>query len=96
MVYPVEPDRYPPTVLPQAASYVTARTRAALHTALVNAKGEAIYCDTDAIHLPADHPAPKGSGPNPGQWAAKVHGEAHYAARRNYRLGDKLVNWIER
>lgn len=96
IVYPVEPDRYPPTVLPQAASYVTARTRSALHTALVNAKGEAIYCDTDAIHLPADHPAPKGSGPNPGQWAAKVRGQAHYAARRNYRLGDKLVNWIER
>ena len=95
MVYPVEPDRYPPTVLPQTASYVTARTRAALYTALVDARGEAIYCDTDAIHLPADHPAPKGSGPNPGQWAAKVRGEAHYAARRNYRLGDKLVNWVD-
>ena len=94
LVYPTEPAQMPPTILPQVASYITARTRRHLLTALNDSNGEAIYCDTDAIHLPAESKPPRNSGTNPGQWVAKVKGEAHYVSRRNYRLGNKLVNWV--
>jgi hypothetical protein len=93
MLYPSEPAVYPPTIIPQVASYVTARTRGALLSALIDAGDAAIYCDTDAVHLPASSPAPFNSGAMPGQWTAKVEGHGHYIARRRYRLGKKLVNW---
>jgi len=96
MVYPSEPAVYPPTIVPQVASYVTARTRRHLHRALVDAGPGVIYCDTDAVHLPAGAAAPANSGPRPGQWCAKVEGKAHYVARRNYKLGKKFVNYVPR
>ena len=93
MLYPSEPAVYPPTIVPQVASYVTARTRRVLHDALTDAGDAAIYCDTDAVHLPASSPPPRNSGPASGQWCAKVSGHGHYVARRNYQLGQKLVHY---
>lgn len=91
-VYPVRPARLPPTILPQVASYVTARTRRTLHDAIAECWPEPIYCDTDGLHLPASAAGPSGSGDAPGQWAAKVTGPAHYYSRRRYYIGNKKVN----
>ena len=92
-VYPVRPERYPPTIVPQVASYVTARTRRRLFDALAETWPAPIYCDTDGIHLPADHPGPGSNcGDQPGQWAEKVSGDAFYYGRRRYYVGHKRVN----
>lgn len=90
-VYPTTPDRLPPTIVPQVASYVTARTRAHLYGQLRAHWPGVIYCDTDGIHVPAGTwRGPEGDGP--GEWAAKVTGPAKYHHRRRYYVGTKRVN----
>ena len=92
-LYPSTPDRTPPTLIPMVASYVTARTRRKLHTAIAEVGSDrVIYCDTDSIHVPAGTPPPSDSGSNPGQWAEKESGHAEYMNRRRYRIGSKRVN----
>jgi hypothetical protein len=91
-VYPTRPARLPPTIVPQVASYVTARTRRRLYDAIEETWPAPIYCDTDGVHLPADHPGPTGIGVEPGAWADKESGPAHYFGRRRYYVGRKRVN----
>jgi hypothetical protein len=54
-------------------------------------RADAIYSDTDSIHLPSSSAPPKNCGPNAGQWVAKVHGDAEYIGVKNYRIGEKVV-----
>lgn len=93
IVYPALPDRFPPTMVPMVASYVTARTRRALFDAIHQiGTDRVIYCDTDSAHAPPDAPAPRNMGPDGGQWAVKEAGRGIYHGRRRYRIGDKRVN----
>lgn len=85
---PVPTSRQPVT-LPQAGSYVTALVRSRVWPELQRA--DAIYSDTDSIHLPSSSPPPKNCGHAAGQWAAKVHGDAEYIGVKNYRIGEKVV-----
>jgi hypothetical protein len=78
-----------PVTCPQAGSYVTALVRSRVWPELT--RPDAIYSDTDSIHLPASAPPPKNCGEQAGQWAAKVHGEAEYLGVKNYRIGSKTV-----
>ena len=89
MAYPV---REPPRAhnQPQVHSYLTARVRAKLNAGLRQSGGQALYCDTDSMHLPADAEPPE-LGPGSGAWARKGGGDAFYRGRRSYRIGTKTV-----
>lgn len=76
--------------LPMVASYITSRVRRELADAL-RACPDALYCDTDSIHLPASSDPPPHVGTEPGRWAAKVRGWAFYQGRRSYEIGHKTV-----
>lgn len=78
-----------PVTCPQAGSYVTALVRSRVWPELTRA--DAIYSDTDSIHLPADSAPPKNCGEQAGQWAAKVRGPAEYLGPKNYQIGSKVV-----
>lgn len=87
--YPVvEPP--PAAACPQAHSYLTARVRLALARALRD-NPAALYCDTDSVHLPAGVEPVLDQGELPGQWAAKVSGNAYYRGVRSYTIGSKVV-----
>jgi hypothetical protein len=90
-VYPVRPDRFPPSYLPQVASYITSAVRIELRDELHRAGDRAAYCDTDSIHAVAGDYRPKNYGTDPGQWHQKAAGEARYRARRSYFVGSKRV-----
>lgn len=83
------PVAFQPITCPQAGSYVTALVRSRVWPELN--RQDAIYSDTDSIHLPASSAPPKNCGPAAGQWAPKVRGDAEYLGVRNYRIGDKSV-----
>lgn len=83
------PSAHTPITCPQAGSYVTALVRSRVWPELN--RPDAIYSDTDSIHLPASSAPPKNLGPAAGQWAAKVTGEAEYLGVRNYKIGSKMV-----
>ena len=78
-----------PVTCPQAGSYVTSLVRSAVWPEL--SRPDAIYSDTDSVHLPADAPPPCNVGSNAGQWAAKESGMAHYIGPKHYKIGNKQV-----
>lgn len=78
-------------ICPQLGSYVTARTRGVVYSALLEAGSEALYTDTDSLHLPASAPPPELFDSGPGSWAAKEVGWARYEAVRRYCIGSKAV-----
>lgn len=79
-----------PVTCPQAGSYVTALVRGRVWPELQRA--DAIYSDTDSIHLPADAPPPADCGDAPGQWRASAAGLASYYGPKKYIVGAKNVN----
>lgn len=83
------PSTIQPITCPQAGSYVTALVRSRVWPELT--RPDAIYTDTDSIHLPADAPPPQNCGPNAGQWAPKVRGAAEYHGQKHYQIGTKRV-----
>ena len=92
-LYPLSPRYYPPTYLPQVASYLTSKVRVELRREIARAGSQAIYVDTDSIHTAgANGYCPLDSGPKPGQWSVKARGPARYIARRYYFVGSKRVN----
>lgn len=82
--------RRQPMTCPQAGSYITARVRDRVWPELC--RPDAIYSDTDSIHLPAGAPPPAGMGDGPGQWRKTAYGLASYYGPKKYIIGDKRVN----
>lgn len=90
MAVPV-PARYQAATFPQAGSYVTSLVRGRVWPEL--ARHEALYSDTDSIHLPADAAPPADMGPSPGQWAEKARGQAVYYGPKTYQIGSKTAGF---
>lgn len=88
MAVPVTPQRLPWSS-PTTGSYVTAQVRARVLPEL--RRPDAIYTDTDSVHLPADAAPPRNVGSGPGQWALKAKGAAMYRGVRQYHIGVKRV-----
>jgi hypothetical protein len=77
-----------PVSLPTTASYVTALVRSAVWPWI--AGGDAIYTNTDSVHLPAHVQGPP-CGDAAGDWTIKESGEAKYHSTRNYHIGMKRI-----
>lgn len=78
-----------PVTCPQAGSYVTSLVRSRVWPELQ--RQDALYSDTDSIHLPADAPPPAGLGDHAGQWSRKEAGPACYVGLKHYKIGQKVV-----
>lgn len=88
LLYPTAMERLPVS-LPTTASYITARVRSLVWPWIRD--GQAIYTNTDSVHLPSTaFPVPP-LGPDAGQWSIKAHGPAVYHSVRNYQVGDKRI-----
>lgn len=89
-VVPV-PARYQPATFPQAGSYVTSLVRGLVWPQLQ--RPDALYSDTDSIHLPASATPPP-LGDAAGQWAEKERGPAVYRGPKNYTIGSKTAGFL--
>lgn len=83
------PAAYQPVTCPQAGSYVTSLVRSRVWREL--SRPEALYSDTDSVHLPAGSAPPADVGDAPGQWAEKARGWAVYNGPKQYEIGSKRV-----
>lgn len=90
MAVPV-PARYQAVTCPQAGSYVTSLVRGRVWPEL--SRPEALYSDTDSIHLPVDAAPPADMGSNPGQWSEKARGPAAYYGPKTYQIGSKTAGF---
>lgn len=80
------------TYCPMAYSYVTSYVRNHLQDTL-RANPQAVYCDTDSIHIPEYAKHDIQTGNDPGDWTEKERGVARYYGVRNYRIGKKIVGF---
>lgn len=83
------PAAYQPVTCPQAGSYVTSLVRSKVWAQL--SRPDALYSDTDSVHLPASSAPPADVGTAPGQWAEKERGWATYGGPKQYEIGSKRV-----